>query len=494
MNWGYLKNWGGNLMNPSLLEYENHKSNRTRMDEDSRRKLQEKLGMTKWEQSKMPDTENWYILCLDDVEEKIHRVSSLGIPCLDISKSYSSPGIAFPAISVKQVLDCLGTQSYEYSLEPTNMGSTFVMKLHEDNEICYSEERPMKNFESWDSLIPVMKTMYDLFGVRIIPDNPHGHPSPPIPLVNENDLYVRFWSTPGVSAKAKTKIDEVFGIKLVENQMDAFEASGVGIELKDYNGKVFAEYVNDNLYVLFDLPHSNEGGNVTEVFTRIMSSYLTLKGKTETELRNFHQMIMGVFSGVIIANNSRDQFVKECSKLYVKNLKSMEDSLRAYDLAVDEYNQKLIQAMRDRDVLLVKLEPLKESNEKRKEWAYTEYDTLCATPHVKDVKVIGKVIHVYTDMISITHGYNTYNIGEFRIEINTDGSNSSVKAINLTKPLGGLSHPHIHANGKCCLGNIEKGVSKLLAEYQYVILAQLMITYLQSYNPDSAYGRVELWR
>ena len=171
----------------------------------------------------------------------------------------------------------------------------------------------------------------------------------------------------------------------------------------------------------------------------------------------------------------------------------MEETLHGYDKVIDLENRKLVEATREREILLLKYDPLKASTESRRAWALTEYETLLATDHVKEVSVVDKTIHIFTDDIKIEYNGNTFNMGRFKIDIFTDGSDSGVKIFNLTKPQNGFQHPHIQKNGTCCLGNISDGVVKLLADYQYVILAQLLISYLQTYNSESAYVRLSNW-
>jgi hypothetical protein len=430
----------------------------------------------------MSDEENWYVLKIDDIDSKISDLTNMGVPCSIIDKN----NMTFPSSFVSTVLGYLGDQSRLYSLESTSIKNTFIMKFIDPiDEINF--ERPINHFEGWNDMIPVMRAVYEIFGVRIAPANPHGITRGPFPSTDDM-LYVHFYSTSLPSKKTKMN-SVVFGIRLTTNQSYALYPSNVGIAIKDEAGTIVAEYVNDNLYVLFDLPHA-EGDNVTELFTLLMRSYFKLRGRADGELVNFYQSIRGKLGA-----SSEDEFINQCSKLYVKDFKSMEESLKTYDAKIDDYSKNLISLKRDREILLMKLEPLRSSVDGRREWARTEYETLLASPCVKDVLVNGRTIHIFTTMISIPYNGEIYDIGEFKIDIYTDGSNNSVRAFNLTNPKGGaVAHPHVKIDGYCCLGNVSDGVSKLLAEYQYVILAQLMISFLQSYNPDNAYGKISLWK
>jgi hypothetical protein len=99
-----------------------------------------------------------------------------------------------------------------------------------------------------------------------------------------------------------------------------------------------------------------------------------------------------------------------------------------------------------------------------------------------------------TDMIDINYQDHVYHMGEYRIDINTDGSDGGVTIHNLTQLVAGrYHHPHIASGGKCCFGNISTGVAKLIGDYQYVVLIQLLINYLKSYDRGGAYKYIDNW-
>jgi len=222
------------------------------------------------------------------------------------------------------------------------------------------------------------------------------------------------------------------------------------------------------------------------IFTSSVTTYHSLKDKI---YRYFKMITEPQFT------SQRELYINSCSKLYKKNIVAMESSFSNYTNEINEYNQKLIEVMRDREILLMRLDPLRSSADSKNRWADLEYDKLCASPHVKDVIITGNIIQIITDTISINYKGESFNIGEFKIELYTDGSGDGVKVFNLTKPRNGRAHPHVlQSTGYCCLGNIKNGMLKLLAGYEYVVLAQMMITFLQSYNPDNTYEKISTWR
>jgi hypothetical protein len=471
--------------------------------------------------------ENWFILPYDDPEFAITLLTNDGIPG---HAAKNAKGIMFPSSSATRVLELLDMRS-EFTVKPTGRENVFIIEVPGERPVL--SEPPSDNLERWTDLVPVLKGLDEVFGIQAVVDNPHGSFVPPNQSVDDRTLYIHFWSAPepkepdvwygtsGVGDASgllfqgelraveelrvtpqRFKQKQVLGYELANSQKDFIQPSGVGHVFSDEGGTAFAEYVDNNLYILFDLPHSKRGesDNVTELFAKIVETFLTFKNKAVDEIAAFKNIVLyGTREGG--ESTSKAMFVQSCSKLYDKNLKEMELLLEKYDSTIDKHNCELVKASRDRAILFDKYVPLKRSAEERQKWAANEYDALCASPHVEKVVIKDKIIQVYTDMVSIQHSFQTHNIGKFRIDINTEGGGKDgVSVFNLTnkKKRGSsaipLHHPHVIGdNGTPCLGNISEGVVKLLIDYQYVVLAQIMIDYLHTYNPDSAYAKISEW-
>jgi hypothetical protein len=444
--------------------------------------------------------EDWYILAnLDLLEEKIRWLNAAGIPCYSVPMNGTNNNLTFPSTSAEQVMEFVGLGSIGYTLSSTNRDHVFVMDMKTSDtsgdvalllkNISMQQKfvKPDKYFEAWDNLFPVFQSVYENFGITIIPDNPHGVPTKPI-ISGENVLYVHFYSRADYGGGFNSR-DSIFGIGLVGEQRRAMMPSFHGESIKDTNGDVIAEIVENNLYILNNLPRVS-GDNVTRIFERIMSAYFAIRKQPESLISKIK---MG-FKKTLPTNSARRQFINGCTSLIDINVSAMERTVEKCDYELSVCNQSIVNYSRERDITLQKLEPMKISRTKREEWADKEYDTLCAIPHIKNVEMENNVLKLYTDLIKITYNDVLYNMGEYKIEIYTDGSNEGVRVFNLTKQREGLQHPHIHRNGHCCLGNIAQGVGKLVAEYEYTVLAQLIVNYLQTYNPSSEYGSIRLWR
>jgi len=105
--------------------------------------------------------------------------------------------------------------------------------------------------------------------------------------------------------------------------------------------------------------------------------------------------------------------------------------------------------------------------------------------------VQGSVIRVLTDEIVVEHEGQRYKIGRFGLELDLE---AGLRVVNLenTGDRSSWDHPHVQA-GLPCLGNLREGFEKLLGECQIVPLVSMLIQFLDTYNPETAYCPIEHW-
>lgn len=135
------------------------------------------------------------------------------------------------------------------------------------------------------------------------------------------------------------------------------------------------------------------------------------------------------------------------------------------------------------------LERLKNDTDKFSARFGDEFDQLMKHPDVKGLDINGVKLSIYTRTIQIEHAGKVYDIGEFEIDVYTDGSNGCINFKNLTRLVddGRWSHPHINYDGRPCLGNIQDTVPQLIAERKFSALASVLIEYLKSYESTDEY-------
>ncbi len=110
---------------------------------------------------------------------------------------------------------------------------------------------------------------------------------------------------------------------------------------------------------------------------------------------------------------------------------------------------------------------------------------------VKSIDSGAGFIAVHTNTILINYEDKRVRIGDFRIEIYLNG----YVHISNTDNHGRYTfyeHPHIR-DGKPCLGNQTEALSKLIAEGQLSTVVAILLSFLQSYNPEDAYCEITCW-
>lgn len=120
-----------------------------------------------------------------------------------------------------------------------------------------------------------------------------------------------------------------------------------------------------------------------------------------------------------------------------------------------------------------------------------DFDQLVSLPHAREVEVKGSLVRVLTDTITIEYEGQRYKIGQFALELNLE---QGLRVVNLknTGDKSGWDHPHVQG-GLPCLGNLREGFEKLLGECQMVALTSMLVQFLESYNPETAYCPIDHW-
>jgi hypothetical protein len=109
---------------------------------------------------------------------------------------------------------------------------------------------------------------------------------------------------------------------------------------------------------------------------------------------------------------------------------------------------------------------------------------------VREVEVYAGGIRVVTTPIEVAHAGARYRLGCFQLDLAESGA---ITVRNLTDPYGLYDHPHVW-NGRPCLGNVREGLAKLVAEYQWVAVAEVLLDFLRTVTPRDWYIPITRWK
>ena len=195
---------------------------------------------------------------------------------------------------------------------------------------------------------------------------------------------------------------------------------------------------------------------------------------------------------------SKAEWIKANSKFFERTLKNTQDSIDQAQKATEKAQQEVVKQIRIREGQERKLQQLEASRPQVEAKYAEEFDRLAELPHVIRVAMDGNKIQVFTDRIYVEHAGNRYDIGDFRLEVFTDGSNGGVLMHNLTRRVDaynrGMQAPHVFPDGKPCLGNLKEAIPQYIGEGEYSVVVMLCVQYLQSVNTADAAGKhIDNW-
>ncbi len=337
--------------------------------------------------------------------------------------------------------------------------------------------------EQWADILPVLEQYSVVINRDIEVSNPHGHISP---LVVDDDFHIRFWSTP--SPSNATTLGSVFRLRTVNGQSDAREPVPGGLNIVDLDGNTVAQLFEDTLYVLFDLPHG--GSHAAAMMERIMEATVELYNSTPHASMTQEEKL----------ELSRQRFIDLHTKALQRLIDHSEQTISEYDGDIEELEEKLIDALRQRQQFQEELAAAQQILVNQDQTAIeARFEEMLRLSKEGNLTISAVSISVFIGQVDVAFKGVTYDIGEFSIIIYPGGEHSGVRCINRTRTIekpvtgGHYYHPHVQADGSCCLGNIETIVSHLIATMRYDHAILLIRSFLQSVNPDGWYVSVNHW-
>lgn len=192
---------------------------------------------------------------------------------------------------------------------------------------------------------------------------------------------------------------------------------------------------------------------------------------------------------------TRAAYVTECSGRFEKTVAGTRQAITTGEAEVKKLTEALVRRQRELNGSRRKLEQLEACKGGELEKYGREFDRLLDVPKVRDVQAGSGVVKVFTDTLFCTdpRSGKRHEIGAFRIEINTAGSNGGVSWFNLTRRVdgcnAGMQAPHVFPDGHACFGNTAETFAELIANYEFAAVAMVAVQFVESVNVDDAAGK-----
>lgn len=154
---------------------------------------------------------------------------------------------------------------------------------------------------------------------------------------------------------------------------------------------------------------------------------------------------------------------------------------------------QLSQTLRTLSDSKARLEVAEAGLRKSEEYWVKELEQIERHPMTKRVSVAGTSLTIYTEELTMYDPRDDdrhVTLGQFEIVI--DVENHNIRLNNLTNRRRDRDHPHV-SGGEACFGGHGSQIMKFLADFEIGSLYEVLLSYLQSFNPDDDWGRYAAW-
>ncbi len=306
------------------------------------------------------------------------------------------------------------------------------------------------------------------------------------------------------SNTARTRLPVVLGHRLVEGS-PAYAPPGrlaQGVTLTDEDGWAVSYLFFNNLYLLFDLARQPEP-LARLLLRKSLDLALPHLQAWITEMAGLPAPRFKLLLTRLCRETAEEEaFVREGARrrareTYAAQLRRsleeesafLEEEMRGTERAAEELSCRLTQETRHLSACRRRLGVLRGEAE---QWtrAADDLGRLQELEGIREVEAYAGGVRLVTTPIEAAHGGVTYRLGRFEINLAETGA---ITIKNLTDPYGLYDHPHVWY-GRPCLGNVREGVAKLVAEYQWVAAAEVLLDFLRTVTPQDWYVPVTHWK
>jgi hypothetical protein len=192
-----------------------------------------------------------------------------------------------------------------------------------------------------------------------------------------------------------------------------------------------------------------------------------------------------------MSSDQKRAYVEAVESFFEGQVALTEEQLAAAEQRVASLSKELVQAVRTVHKARKESRNMQASAGADLEARGREYDEVVQMRGVRAIEVEGARITILTEPIVLEHEGHRFLIGDFSLEVDLNGT-ITIRNLSNTITKGGWEHPHVQG-GMPCLGNVRDGLMKLLGEGALVPLTSILIQFLESYDPETAYSKIESW-
>lgn len=289
---------------------------------------------------------------------------------------------------------------------------------------------------------------------------------------DDNRLYIHILASPGRTDTSRT--NQIYEHKV--DRVTTIQPTGVNLTIYDSANLAIAEYVDNNLFLLFnytDISRSIRADVLDKILDSLNQNLKTYNTPSEI-IKRLNQLFR------ISATNSTAASAKELNQLDVELL---------------ELRTEMLQKMAKHRLLSTRLSISRENADRFTESAaeemYQSLNSICAG---SGMSVAGDEVRLPLGEIKISHKGKTYLIGDdIVLAINVSSKNGCIRCINKSGSRNNHPHPFADQEGHIYLGTITDSVAKLIGELDILTAALIVVEYIQNYNESEARLNIEHW-
>ena len=261
-------------------------------------------------------------------------------------------------------------------------------------------------------------------------------------------------------------------------------------DIKDDNGLTVAKMLSNVVFTVFDVfaPYKIsieekdkvDKKSITEKNTNYLAGFFK-KIASDIEIIEPEELYNKLY---------RDKLVFIMRRQIEQKAKSYREKIEENEKLIEQYQKQLTTAIRNVSVFTKMLKSLEANDNAIAEKAEKMITAIRKMDKVDDVIIDPEVDEEITirtkDIILTDTDGKKYNMGKYEIKY----SDGAIKIINLLAKKKGYEyqHPHIKTNS-ICWGNLSS-ITKYIANYEYDVATSIVLSALQTWNPNDAYVKL----